>query len=157
MDLILRTATAADQPAINQLVRAARLNPLRLDWPNFIVAENVQERRAVGIGQLRPHGRDLELASLVVETQYRHHGIGAALVTTLVSRANGPLYLMCKGDLVPYYARFGFAEVTRMADVAHGMRPLVWIGWKLGSLATRLGSKSSRLAVMRHPGPPATV
>lgn len=109
--IIIRAAEAADQRRITRLVRAARLNPLRLDWPNFVVAEEVtpDRRTLVGAGQLRPHADgSRELASLAVAPAYQQHGLGAALIHALFSRATFPLYLYCRGDLAPYYTRFGF-------------------------------------------------
>lgn len=152
MRLILRAATAADQTVINHLVRAARLNPLRLAWPNFVVAENLVDHTIVGVGQLRPHGADVELASLAVRETWQGRGIGAALAMTLRNRACGPVYLTCKGELTPYYARFGFTEITQLADVPAGMRLQVRTGWWLGPLISRISGKPVRLAVMAYPG-----
>jgi N-acetylglutamate synthase-like GNAT family acetyltransferase len=152
MKIILRAATVADQPSITRLVRAARLNPLRLHWANFVVAEDLSTHAVVGVGQLRPHGRDLELASLVVVDGLRGRGIGAALVRTLISRASGPLYLMCEGKLATYYRRFGFAELTQAAAVPPGLRPAYLAGRLLGPFLTRLRDTPVRLAVMAHPG-----
>src|SRR6476619_7544468 len=35
----IRPATEADQVTIRRLIREANLNPMSLDWPNFVVAE----------------------------------------------------------------------------------------------------------------------
>lgn len=153
MSIILRAATAADQSTIVRLVRRARLTPWGLAWPNFIVAEDATALRIVGAGQLRPHGPDQELASLVVVEEYQGRGIGAMLIQALIARGRGPLHLVCKGELASYYARFGFGEITRMAEVPRGMRLIVRIGWTLGPLATRLSGRPVRMAVMRHPAP----
>lgn len=152
MSVYLRAATAADQPTITALVRAARLNPLRLHWSRFIIAESMPGGAVVGVGQLRPHGADLELASLAVVDAWRRRGIGAALVTTLIRRADGPLYLLCEGALTTYYQRFGFVEVTHPAAVPHGLRPAFFAGRLFGPFLTRLSGKPIRLAVMAHPG-----
>lgn len=152
MSIILRAATAADQPTIMRLVRAARLNPMRLHWVNFVVAEDLLTHGVVGVGQLRPHGHDLELASLVVMEGLRGRGIGTALVRTLISRASGPLYLMCEGRLAAYYRRFGFTELTQATAVPPGLRPAYLTGRLLGPLMTRLHDTPVRLAVMAHPG-----
>jgi len=38
----IRAATEADQPTIRRFVKEARLNPMSLNWPNFVIAEEVQ-------------------------------------------------------------------------------------------------------------------
>ncbi len=39
MTVTIRPASAAHQPAIAAIIRAARINPLGLNWPRFLVAE----------------------------------------------------------------------------------------------------------------------
>ena len=113
--IIIRAAEAADQIPITHLVRGARLNPLHIAWPHFIVAEEVTpiQRTLVGAVQIRPHADgSRELASLVVTPSYQGQGLGAALIHAIFKRARFPLYLYCRGDLAPYYARFGFRAVS---------------------------------------------
>ena len=61
----LRSATAADQPAITALVRNAGINPMKLDWYRFVVAD--EGGRVVGTGQVKTQ-RDgaREVASIAV-------------------------------------------------------------------------------------------
>jgi N-acetylglutamate synthase-like GNAT family acetyltransferase len=156
----LRPATAADQPLIRQWVRAARLNTLRLDWHNFLIAEqtNTASTQVVGIGQLRPH-RDgtLELASLVVAPEVRGQGVGTMLVNALIARAehldkSRSLYLMCESAKVPYYQRFGFVEVTRRAEVPRSLRGLYTIGAMLAAILRVFMKDAPRLAIMAYSG-----
>jgi N-acetylglutamate synthase-like GNAT family acetyltransferase len=156
MDFTLRDATAADQATIRTMVRAAHLNPTRLDWPNFLVAEHVgpEGAQTVGIGQLRPHdGGVLELASLVVDEAYQGQGIGRALVHALIARAGGPLYLYCEGHNETYYQQFGFRTLTRLADVPRPIRFMPRLFRLIGPLFNWLTRQSLRLVVMAHPGP----
>ena len=110
----LRDARQADQATITEMVRAARLYPADLHWPNFIVAED--EGRVVGIGQVKQH-RDgsRELASVVVRRGSRGRGVGSALCQALAERESGPLYLMCRDQLEPFYARLDFRKVDQEA------------------------------------------
>ncbi|MBE0688760.1 MAG: GNAT family N-acetyltransferase, partial [Anaerolineae bacterium] len=104
----LRRAVEADQPIIRRLVLSECLNPRDVHWQNFLVAEDEEEKRIIGIGQIRLHGTVKELGSLVILPEYRGQGLGAALISALESQAGYPLYLMCASDKVPYYRRFGY-------------------------------------------------
>ena len=151
---MLRAATAADQGLIRKLVREARLNTRGLAWPNFVVAEEIgtSTPRVVGMGQLRPH-RDgtLELASILVLPEMQGRGVGSQIVNTLIARADRPLYLMCRGEKVSFYARFGFVEVTEAAAVPRALRLYfrlaAWLRW----LLVRLPGQP-RLAILVYGG-----
>ncbi len=159
MSTIIRAATAADQPTINALVRAARLMRWRLAWRNFVVAERIKEgtSRIVGVGQLRPHSDGtLELASLAVIPEEQGHGIGGELVRTLLRKASlggnqKTLYLMCEGGKVPYYQRFGFHELTVAKTMPRTMRRFYQVATPLRKFLSALGIEIRRLAIMAHP------
>jgi N-acetylglutamate synthase-like GNAT family acetyltransferase len=165
----VRAATTHDQPLIHLWVRRAKLNPLGLAWRNFLVAERMDVEpprvhtptsapmaevggKVVGIGQVRPH-RDgtQELASLVVDEAVRGQGVGSLLVRALLERAQLPLYLMCNSDKVPYYARFGFVEVTTAAQVPRALRGYYRLGRVVARVARLFEREPSRLAIMRFP------
>ena len=121
MSMYLRKAIESDQPTIRRMVRQEGLNPLDVRWQNFIVA--VDESDAIiGIGQIRLHPTCKELGSLIVRSEYRGQGIGAALIAALEQIAGYPLYLDCAGHNKPYYERFGYREVTG-AEIPPGMLP----------------------------------
>ena len=82
--LTIRPATETDQVAIRTLVRSERLNPHRLDWPNFVVA--VDQRGLVGAVQLRKHwDGSRELGSLVVRKEARRQAIASKLIGSFMS------------------------------------------------------------------------
>ena len=159
MSVIIRAATTTDQRTITALVRGARLNPIRLAWPNFLVAERIQMNskmgrpRIVGIGQLRPHSDGtLELASLVVVPEEQGHGIGSQLVETLIRRANGKLYLMCERTNVTYYQRFGFRELLTRQEMPRSLRRIHRIVALVEGLISVWAKKQLHIAIMAHPG-----
>lgn len=131
----LRPARENDQARIEELVRAAQLNPFGLDWDRFTIAETA-DGSAVGCAQLKPRrGRFVELASLVVDADWRGQGIAGFLIEHLLRQATEPVWLMCRSSLVPFYVRFGFQEVPadedqppyfarirRLANVFHWLR-----------------------------------
>jgi N-acetylglutamate synthase-like GNAT family acetyltransferase len=130
MPVYIRAAEAVDQQEIRTLVRAARLNPMGLDWVDFLVAEDAQPQGRIlaGVGQLRPHSDgSRELASLAVAPAYQGQGIGRALVRCLLDRGPRPLYLFCRCELVPYYSQFGFTPVT-----ATGLPPVLARRYRIG-------------------------
>jgi len=109
----IRAAKAEDQATIRRIIRAANLNPMSLDWPNFLIAEDAGE--VVGIGQVKTH-RDgsRELASIAVVPARQGQGIGSAIVNALLDRhGGGVLHLTCQGKNEGYYARFGFRRIPR--------------------------------------------
>ena len=79
-DFSLRPAAAEDLAAIKKLVRTARINPTGLKWDRFSVIEN-DLGEVIACGQIKPHfdGSD-ELASLVVDPDYRGYGHARSLL-----------------------------------------------------------------------------
>jgi len=104
--LTIRPAAAADEALIRRMVRAERLDPTQLRWPNFLIVEVGDT--VVGIGQIRQHKACEELGSLVVTADYRQRGVASALIRALEANAGRPLYLMCAGRMRPFYERFGY-------------------------------------------------
>src|SRR6202521_2197724 len=94
----IRTATEADQPTIRRLIKEANINPMSLDWPNFVVAE--EDGAIVGVGQVKAHGDgSRELASIAVVPARQGQGIGRAIIETLLARAPGiVIHLTCRSD-----------------------------------------------------------
>jgi amino-acid N-acetyltransferase len=155
MPLAIRPATAADQPTISAMVRDARLNPFRLHWRDFLVAEN--EGRIVGIGQVRPHGDgSRELSSLVVAPDHQGQGIGSQIVWALLARESGPIYLFCREQLTPFYARFGF-DVAERQPLPRGLARMLRLGNLMTSTEALFSGHHVRIVAMRRdlPVPPA--
>jgi N-acetylglutamate synthase-like GNAT family acetyltransferase len=140
----LRPAAAADFKKIKSLVREARINPTGLDWQRFIVAEN-DHGVVIGCVQIKPH-RDgsHELASLVVDPEFRGQGIARALVEGLLENHTGELYLMCRSSLGGFYEKLGFAAVDETQ-----MPPYFRRVSRLASLAKILAREGDELLVMK--------
>ena len=109
----IRPATEADQQTIRRLIKEANINPISLNWPHFVVAED--DGAIVGVGQVKPHGDgSRELASIAVVRARRSSGIGRALIEALLARERGGvLYLTCRRELEGYYESFGFRCLER--------------------------------------------
>jgi N-acetylglutamate synthase-like GNAT family acetyltransferase len=149
--VIIRAAMATDQAAIVAMVREAHLNPLKVAWQDFVVAERcLPEPQIIGVGQLRPHGPARELGSLVVDPVYQKLGIGKLLVQTLVARhGSQPLYLFCQEPMKSYYQRFGFVEVGR-AQLPPAMACLYVIGRSVSVPVAYLTGRPLRMTAMRR-------
>jgi predicted N-acetyltransferase YhbS len=114
MPVTIHTASEDDQFAITAIVRAARIYPRDLDWRRFLLAQWGQD--IIGVGQVKPHpDGSRELASIAVVPEWQGNGVGGAIIRALLSRENGPLYLMCVADRQHYYERFGFKRLERPA------------------------------------------
>jgi N-acetylglutamate synthase-like GNAT family acetyltransferase len=111
--LNIRPAAEADQRTIRRFVRDARLNPMSLNWPNFVMAE--EYGAVVGVGQVKKHGDgSRELASIVVVPARQGQGIGTAVIKTLLASNPGVvLHLTCRSGLQGYYERFGFRRLDQ--------------------------------------------
>lgn len=146
----IRSAHAGDEATIKGLIRAERLDPFNVHWQNFLVAEDSDAGRIIGIGQVKPYRSGRELGSLVVAADRRESGVGGAIINALIARERGPLLLFCLAFREPYYARFGFQRC--------GLRDLPGefkLKYALGTMFTRLVSRRliamQRLAAGRAP------
>jgi N-acetylglutamate synthase-like GNAT family acetyltransferase len=142
----IRAATAADQAAIRQMIRQARLHPMGLAWQRFVVAEAYSQ--VIGVGQIKPHGDGtLELASLAIIPERQSTGIGSALMWTLLARAPGPLYLRCASHNVGYYRRFGFRTLT-VAEMPSSHRHIYRAVNAVVNMINLIASNPERLHIM---------
>ena len=140
----LRAALRDDTAPIRALVRLALLNPTGLNWERFIVAVDSQNR-VIGCIQIKPH-RDgsQELASLVVDPDYRGQGIARALVKHLIGNFEGDLHLMCRASLGIFYEKFGFRAIAEPAMPTYFRRIS-----KLASVAEILRKEGETLLIMK--------
>jgi N-acetylglutamate synthase-like GNAT family acetyltransferase len=143
VSLNIRPATKEDHPTIRRFVKDARLNPMSLNWPNFVVAE--EDGAVVGVGQVKAHGDgSRELASIVVVPARRSHGIGSAVIRALLAGNPGTvLHLTCRRELQGYYERFGFRRLDQ-ADYPPYFARLI----PLANLVGRFSG--TRILVMRR-------
>ena len=112
MNFKLRQAVLDDSARIKSLVKQAHLNPLGLDWRRFTVAVTPQEG-IIGCGQVKTH-RDgsRELASVVIDPEWRGEGVSREVINHLVSIHPLPVYLTCRSSLEEFYEKFGFRTVN---------------------------------------------
>ena len=112
MPITIRPARPDEQATIKRIVRAARINPMNLDWRRFLVAD--EDGRIVAIGQVKPHGDgSRELASIATIPSHQRRGMAAQVIRALIAREQGELVLVCQATLEPFYARFGFRRIAR--------------------------------------------
>lgn len=122
---VLRTATAADLPAVERLLAdagllsagVAELFAARAD--DFVVADDPSAPgELAAVAGIEACGADALLRSVAVRPDWRAHGLGQALVRRLVCRAEErglrALYLLTM-TAEHYFPRFGFAPVERGA------------------------------------------
>jgi N-acetylglutamate synthase-like GNAT family acetyltransferase len=134
------------------VVRRERLNPLGVDWRNFLVAED-SAGRLVGIGAVKGHGDgSRELASIATAPDRRGRGVAGAVIRALIEREREvsagearPLYLTCRGERTGFYERFGF----RAAGEGE-MTPYFRRLHRLAAAAVRLLRLNDRMVVMRR-------
>jgi N-acetylglutamate synthase-like GNAT family acetyltransferase len=144
-DFLIRPAGKEDFPAIRGLIHAVRINPMGLDWRRFLIAVGPGNRFS-GCGQIKLHtDGSRELASIAVTDEFRGRGVARALIEALLARETSrPLYLMCRAELKPLYARFGFEE----ADGDNLPRYFQRIK-RIERLFNQSADPTDRLAIMR--------
>lgn len=150
MVIEIRRAHAEDQDEIVALVHGERLNPHGLEWRNFVVA--VDAGRIVGVGQVRPHGRDAgEVGSLVVVPDHRGQGLAGRLVARLVAEERRDLFVVTRREAASHYSRWGF-ECVRPWRAASTVARNYCLGQLFGGLnAIMTGRRINRLAVLMRP------
>ena len=140
----LRPARESESRVIKDLIHRTGLNPMGLDWKRFVVAVNRQDQ-VLGIGQLKPHGRDiLELASIAVFPEYRGQGVARAIIEYLLKGSPRPLYLMCESSNGPLYEKFGFQALS-IDEMPRYFQRIS----RLAGLATTLSRRSESLLIMK--------
>lgn len=128
------------------IVRAARVNPMGIRWPQFLVAEDAA--RIVGIGQVKPHGDgSRELASIAVVPDQQRKAIARLIIRALLARAPGTLYLTCQELMQSYYTRFGFRPLPpqQMTPYFRRLR-------RIAQLIRLIVPGVPRMAVMKREG-----
>lgn len=120
----VRPARAADLPAIDALIASVEGDREALAASQFLVAQE-DNGRIVGCVRLKPYADFYELASLVVETEWRASGVGRQLVARLLEQYQGTVYLICEDEVVGFFQRFGFARIPRQE-----MRPGLTAKWE---------------------------
>ncbi len=111
----LRPARPDERWLIVRRVLRERLDPTKLEWRRFVVAEGA-DGAILGFAQMKDWGEGVrEFGSLVVESEARGQGIGAALLNHFLEKYPRPVYLFCGLRNVRYYWRFGFRRLP--ADI----------------------------------------
>jgi amino-acid N-acetyltransferase len=124
--LTIREARAEDDVLIKQMIREARLDPSKLLWQNFLLAE--VDGEIVGIGQVRHHADGaLELGSLYTKKGYQGQGIAGQIIAALEARYPKPMYLFCMSKMEPFYNRFGYQTVTDGHELPWALRRKYWL------------------------------
>ena len=111
----IRHARPHDHHAIGGFVRSERLRPTGLHWQRFTLALD-SEGRIAGAIQIRHH-RDgsRELGSFAVRPDLRGRGIGGGLMEQALARDPGPVYLVTREQLIPYFRRWDFTTLAPSA------------------------------------------
>jgi N-acetylglutamate synthase-like GNAT family acetyltransferase len=152
MSISIRPALAADQATIVALIRRARLNPRNLRWSRFLVAE--ESGRIVGVRQVKLHqGGTREVASGFVVPEHRRQGISARLMTAILEREPGPLYLICDERWSAYYEAFGFQRMPT-SELPRDLRGNYYLGKLITTVVSLFMAHKVRLVPMKRPASP---
>jgi len=129
----LHPARRQDRWLILRRILGEGLDPTKLNWRRFVVAED-DEGRVVGFAQMKELGAGVrEFGSLVVEPERRGQGVGGALIAHFLDTSPHPIYLLCGLHNVNYYRRFGFRRLQEEEMPAPLRRK-----WRRGRFFARL-------------------
>ena len=117
----VRPAQVTDIFAIEGLLVSADGDLENLAEDQFVVAED-EDGAILGCGRLRPYPDFCELASLAVDQEARAGRVGRGIVSSLLERYQGPIYLICEDNVVDFFRRFRF-ECIPETDMPAGLRP----------------------------------
>lgn len=112
----IRGARPTDRDGARTVLADAGLPTAELErwFSHFVVAE--ADGEIVGLGGLELHGQDGILRSVVVDDSWRGRGVGARLVSTVISNAReqgvSRLYLLTT-SAADYFSRHGFERISR--------------------------------------------
>lgn len=135
----LRPARREEARLIRRRVMREGLDPTKLDWRKFVMAESSHEARAggaiLGFAQMKQLGGGVrEFGSLVVEPDRRRQGIGGLLIRHFQTTHPLPIYLVCESRRVAYYSTFGFRVLPTAKEMPASLR----FKWRAGRLLGRL-------------------
>jgi N-acetylglutamate synthase-like GNAT family acetyltransferase len=149
MTFAIRPAVASDQRVITALVRQAGINPMSIHWEHFLVAED--RGRIISIGQVKTHqDGSRELASIATVPDRQQEGLATAIIQALLARELGTLYLTCRAPTCPFYARFGFRRIERIADMPPYFRRLMRIANVLFNVTRLFGRDAGGWVMVRE-------
>ncbi|BDY03022.1 GNAT family N-acetyltransferase [Ferrimonas sp. YFM] len=77
--------------------------------------------RAVAVARLSPQGGALLLRGVWVVLECRRLGVGAALVSEVISQAKEPVWCFTQPDLMAWYLSLGFQQVESLPETQAAM------------------------------------
>lgn len=109
--MFITRATRRDHGEIAELLRTHRSE----DEPDLsegvaFIARQGPVLGCVRLAEVEP--QTLVFDDVLVHADHRGEGIGRRLMETAMNSRGGTLYLCCHEDVIPFYAKFGFAVVA---------------------------------------------
>ena len=117
----VRPAQVSDILAIEGLLVSADGDRESLAEDQFVVAED-EGGAILGCGRLRPYPDFCEVASMAVVHGARARGVGREIVSSLLERYQGPIYLICEDNVVDFFRRLRFKCIPE-TDMPAGLHP----------------------------------
>ena len=111
LNIAYSEAISKDEEAIKHLLKS-----LKGDWAEFNIERfYLAKNKNIVIGCIRTKIFEdgfLELASLAVDKNYQHQGIGSALIKELLSKEeHRPIFLLTSSDKENFYKKFDFNTI----------------------------------------------
>jgi GNAT superfamily N-acetyltransferase len=114
------------------------------------------QRNDVGTASILRMNNFVSLNRLEIQDNHQQRGLGTALMKSVISEANQPIYLICGSDLETFYRRLGFVTIIRegtalrmkraATDSTLGLDDLDKVKLSEGHIVKLLRGKSKRQA-----------
>lgn len=108
--MFVTRATRHDKEDIRALLLENEWEDDKLDTGTAFIARDGAIVGTVRLIEVEPQSVIVE--DVLVKEGRRREGIGSRLMEAAMSARGGTLYLCCHDDAIPFYERFGFAQVA---------------------------------------------
>jgi predicted N-acetyltransferase YhbS len=108
--MFVTRATRHDKEDIRALLLENKWEDDKLDQGTAFIARDGAVVGTVRLIEVEPQTVIIE--DMLVKDGRRGEGIGARLMEAAMNARGGTLYLCCHGETIPFYERFGFAQLS---------------------------------------------
>ncbi len=108
--MFITRATRHDKADLRELLETNDWGDSNIDEGTAFIARDGRIAGCIRLIEVEPGA--LVLDDVLVREDRRGQGIGRSLMNAVMNSRGGTLYLCCHADVLDFYRRFGFEEIT---------------------------------------------